>query len=126
MLARSLLRRGCSLRGRRCASRKALDAEARAATVALLGQRGWTDDLPARDSVTKRFEFATFNDAFGWMARVAMFAEASDHHPEWANTYATVDVTLATHSARGVTGKDAALADFMDYAHAGRRGAGPR
>ena len=36
-----------------------------------------------REAITKTFRFADFNEAFGWMGRVAMMAEASNHHPEW-------------------------------------------
>jgi 4a-hydroxytetrahydrobiopterin dehydratase len=50
------------------------------------------------------------------MTRVAMAAERADHHPEWFNVYNRVDVTLATHDAGGVTGKDIALAEFMESA----------
>jgi 4a-hydroxytetrahydrobiopterin dehydratase len=48
------------------------------------------------------------------MSRVALFAEKTDHHPEWSNVYGRVEVTLATHSAGGVTEKDVALARKMD------------
>jgi len=47
---------------------------------------------------------------------VALKAEQIDHHPEWFNVYNTVDVTLSTHDAGGVTGKDLELAKFMDGA----------
>jgi 4a-hydroxytetrahydrobiopterin dehydratase len=43
-----------------------------------------------------------------------MLAEKMDHHPEWSNVYKTVEVTLATHSAGGVTEKDIAMATAMD------------
>ena len=48
------------------------------------------------------------------MNRVALKAEQMDHHPEWFNVYNTVDVTLATHDAGGVTQKDIDLAQVMD------------
>jgi 4a-hydroxytetrahydrobiopterin dehydratase len=79
---------------------------------------GWTM-ADGRDAITKRFVFADFNAAFGWMARVAMAAEQLDHHPEWANTYKTVDVTLATHDANGLTMRDIELARRMDLFAAG-------
>jgi 4a-hydroxytetrahydrobiopterin dehydratase len=50
------------------------------------------------------------------MCRVAMMAEASDHHPEWFNVYNRVDIVLTTHDAGGVTEKDLALGRFMDIA----------
>ena len=48
------------------------------------------------------------------MARVALVAEKMDHHPEWFNVYRTVDVTLSTHDAGGLTVKDTELAKHMD------------
>lgn len=74
---------------------------------------GWSE-VDGRDAISKSFQFKDFNAAFGWMSRVAMAAEKMDHHPEWFNVYRTVDVTLATHDAGGVTEKDIALAKAMD------------
>ena len=84
-------------------------------TAALARLDGWTV-VADRDALTKSFRFADFNAAFGFMTRVALAAERADHHPEWFNVYNRVDVTLATHDAGGVTGKDVALAEFMDSA----------
>ena len=58
--------------------------------------------------------FRDFIEAFGWMTRVALVAERMDHHPEWPNVYSTVEVTLSTHDAGGVTELDVALAQLMD------------
>ena len=69
-----------------------------------------------RDAVTRTFKFKTFNEAFGWMTRVALVAESLDHHPEWFNVYNRVEVTLTTHDADGVTELDLKLAKFMDGA----------
>jgi 4a-hydroxytetrahydrobiopterin dehydratase len=74
---------------------------------------GWTAH-GSRDAIHKTFQFKDFNEAFGFMARVAMKAEKMDHHPEWFNVYNRVDVTLSTHDANGVTERDVALARFMD------------
>ena len=131
----------------------AFDEAERAAALAELGVRGWTDDAPKRDAISKRFEFENFNEArttascrrrhfvtplatqaFGFMTRVALYAEGCDHHPEWSNVYSVVNVTLQTrargvptrerssarralnrHDVGGVSAKDHALADFMDY-----------
>ena len=65
-------------------------------------------------AITRTFRFADFNEAFGFMARVALVAEKADHHPEWFNVYNRVEVVLTTHDAGGVTDKDVALARFMD------------
>ncbi len=80
---------------------------------ALADLTGWAD-VDGRDAISKTFVFSNFNEAFGWMSRVAMQAEKLDHHPEWSNVYKTVHVTLATHDAGGLTNLDIKLARFMD------------
>ena len=74
---------------------------------------GWimVDD---RDAITKTFSFKDFNEAFGFMSRVALVAEKMNHHPEWFNVYRTVEVTLSTHDAGGLTELDVQLASAMD------------
>ena len=67
-----------------------------------------------REAITRKFQFVDFDAAFSFMTRVALKAAAMDHHPEWFNVYNKVDVTLATHDAGGVTGKDIDLATAMD------------
>ena len=67
-----------------------------------------------RDAIYKKFKFKSFIQAFSWMTSVAIIAEKMDHHPEWANVYNTVEVTLTTHSAGGLTKLDLALARKMD------------
>ncbi len=69
---------------------------------------------PDGKAIARRFVFRDFNAAFGWMARVALTAEKLDHHPDWRNVYKTVEVTLSTHEAGGVTARDIALAEAMD------------
>ncbi|MEZ5786645.1 MAG: 4a-hydroxytetrahydrobiopterin dehydratase [Xanthobacteraceae bacterium] len=75
--------------------------------------KGWRN-LDGRDAIAKTFTFADFNAAFGFMTRVALVAEKLDHHPEWLNIYKTVEVTLSTHDAGGVTERDIKLAEAMD------------
>ena len=75
--------------------------------------QGW-HDTKTRNAITKTFTFKDFSEAFGWMSRVALLAEKMDHHPEWSNVYKTVEVTLATHDAGGVTELDIKLAEAMD------------
>ena len=65
-------------------------------------------------AITRTFQFKDFSQAWGFMSRVALLAEAQDHHPEWFNVYAKVHVLLATHDADGVTNLDVELASFMD------------
>jgi 4a-hydroxytetrahydrobiopterin dehydratase len=87
--------------------------EGAARKSALTELKDWRE-LPGRDAIGKKFIFNDFNEAFGFMARVALVAEKMDHHPEWSNVYRTVDVVLSTHDAGGVTDKDIALAKAMD------------
>jgi 4a-hydroxytetrahydrobiopterin dehydratase len=90
---------------------KRLSAEAR--DEALVTLTGWKL-AEGREALTKRFVFRDFNEAFGWMTRVALLAEKMDHHPEWSNVYRTVEVVLATHDAGGLTELDVKLARAMD------------
>ncbi len=90
-----------------------LDRAARDAALETLD--GW-ELVEGRDAIAKSFRFADFNEAFGFMSRVALKAEAMNHHPEWFNVWNKVDVTLATHDAGGVTVLDIELARFMDDA----------
>ena len=88
-----------------------LTGDTRKSAVARLN--GWSE-IAGRDAITKKFIFKDFNQAFGFMTRAALVAEKMDHHPEWFNVYKTVDVTLSTHDAGGVTELDVRLADAMD------------
>ena len=88
-----------------------LSAEARKAALAKLS--GWSE-AEGRDAITRKFTFRDFNQAFGFMTRAALVAEKLDHHPEWFNVYKTVDVTLSTHDADGLTELDVKLAETMD------------
>src|ERR1700690_1217985 len=88
-----------------------LTADARKVALTRLG--GWSA-VSGRDAITKKFTFKDFNQAFGFMTRAALVAEKMDHHPEWFNVYKTVEVTLATHDAGGVTELDGKLAGAVD------------
>ncbi|BCH22182.1 4a-hydroxytetrahydrobiopterin dehydratase [Mesorhizobium sp. L-8-3] len=80
---------------------------------ALAGLEGWT---LAEDgnSIQRSFTFRNFSEAFAFMTRVALAAEKLDHHPDWTNVYRTVDVTLNTHDAGGLTELDFKLARKMN------------
>ena len=95
-----------------------LDGEARKQALAKLS--GWTE-TPGRDAIAKTFVFNDFNEAFGFMSRVALVAEKQDHHPEWRNVYKTVEVVLSTHDAGGLTDRDIKLAEAMDRLAAASR-----
>jgi 4a-hydroxytetrahydrobiopterin dehydratase len=84
------------------------------AEAALAKLPGWSKLEGDRDAIQRTFRFKDFNQAFGFMTRVAIKAEQLDHHPEWFNVYNRVEVTLATHDADGVTELDVTLASFMD------------
>ncbi len=85
------------------------------AEAALARLEGWRA-VDGRDAIQREFRFKDFNAAFGFMSRVALYAERHDHHPEWTNVYNRVAITLSTHDAGGVTDKDVALAHFIDEA----------
>jgi 4a-hydroxytetrahydrobiopterin dehydratase len=88
-----------------------LEGVARKAALAALAD--W-HEVSGRDAIARKFIFRDFNQAFGFMTRVALVAEKMDHHPEWFNVYKTVEVTLSTHDAGGLTEKDLALARAMN------------
>lgn len=92
-----------------------LGPDARPALLATVPK--WQLD-PARDAIHRRFVFADFAAAFGFMAQLALYAEKHDHHPEWSNVYDRVDITLTTHDAGGLTMKDIAFAQQADRVHA--------
>jgi 4a-hydroxytetrahydrobiopterin dehydratase len=66
--------------------------------------------------LSKEFVFKDFVEAFGFMTKAAIHAQAMDHHPEWFNVYKKVDVQLATHEAGGITELDFELALRMESA----------
>ena len=68
----------------------------------------------AGDRIKRSFRFKDFVEAFGWMSSVALVAERMNHHPEWRNVWATVEVELSTHDAGGLTELDVKLAHAMD------------
>jgi len=88
-----------------------LTGDARKKALAKLN--GWSE-VKDRDAITKKFVFKDFSEAFGFMARAALAAEKMDHHPEWFNVYKTVEVTLSTHDAGGLTELDVTLAEAMN------------
>jgi 4a-hydroxytetrahydrobiopterin dehydratase len=81
---------------------------------------GLSATLPAwklvegRDAITRSFRFKDFSEAWGFMARVALLAEAQDHHPEWFNVWNRVEITLSTHDAGGLSARDVRLAQAID------------
>lgn len=88
-----------------------LDAAARAALAADLP--GW-HLVEGRDAIRRAFRFRDFSEAWGFMARVALLAEAQDHHPEWSNVWNRVEILLTTHDAGGLSARDLRLARAID------------
>jgi 4a-hydroxytetrahydrobiopterin dehydratase len=88
-----------------------LDEAERAALLARFPE--WTHE-PERDAIRRRFQFADFACAFGFMTSVAIIAEKMDHHPEWSNVYNRVDILLTTHDCDGLSERDARLAAAIE------------
>ena len=85
----------------------------RATALPPFGDTGW-HAVPDRDAIRKVWKFANFSEAWAFMSRAALKAEALNHHPEWRNTYNVVDVTLSTHDCHGLSALDLQLAAAMD------------
>ncbi|NXG45988.1 PHS2 dehydratase, partial [Psilopogon haemacephalus] len=94
-----------------------LTAEERSQVLPDLKASGWSE-LGERDALYKEFHFQTFNQAFGFMTRVALQAERMNHHPEWFNVYSKVQITLTSHDCGGLSRRDVKLAQFIDRAAA--------
>jgi 4a-hydroxytetrahydrobiopterin dehydratase len=65
-------------------------------------------------AIERHFKFADFNEAFGFMTRVALLADKHDHHPEWFNVYNRVEIVLTTHDAGGLSRRDVEMAKAID------------
>ncbi|XP_068129122.1 pterin-4-alpha-carbinolamine dehydratase 2 isoform X1 [Hyperolius riggenbachi] len=90
-----------------------LSPEERRQALQDLQSVGWME-VSMRDAIYKEFVFKNFNQAFGFMTRVALQAEKMNHHPEWYNVYNKVQITLTTHDCGQLTKKDVKLAQFIE------------
>jgi len=90
-----------------------LSDTARKTMLEPLYETGWVM-VAGRDAIMKKFKFADFNEAFGWMTRAAIWSEKWNHHPEWSNVYNRVEVVLSTHDVNGLSALDVKLARKMD------------
>ncbi|SDG56875.1 4a-hydroxytetrahydrobiopterin dehydratase [Psychroflexus sediminis] len=72
---------------------------------------GWTFN---ENAIHTTLEFENFKEAFAGMTRIAFEAEAQQHHPQWYNVYNTLEISLSTHDADGVTDKDFKLAEKIE------------
>ncbi|KAK0423326.1 hypothetical protein QR680_008080 [Steinernema hermaphroditum] len=95
------------------AKKMSLNSEQRKEVLEPLLAGGW-QLVQGRDAIQKVFQFKDFNQAFGFMSRIALKAEKMDHHPEWFNVYNKVDITLSTHDVSGLSERDIRLAKFID------------
>ena len=92
-------------------ARQKLEIEAIAEAMASLDGWALADD---GNAISRTFTFRNFSEAFAFMTRSALAAEKMDHHPDWSNVYKTVEVTLNTHDAGGLTALDFDLARKMN------------
>lgn len=90
-----------------------LTAEDRQKQLQPLLETGWIVQSD-RDAIYKEFIFKDFNEAFGFMTKVALKAEKMDHHPEWFNVYNKVNITLSSHDVNGLSKRDVTLAKFIN------------
>lgn len=81
--------------------------------AALARLPGW-NQVDGRSAIVKKFQFADFNEAWGFMSRVALLAEQQNHHPEWFNVWNRVEITLSTHDAGGLSARDVKLAEAIE------------
>ena len=61
--------------------------------------------------MVREFKFDDFRQAYGFMTRLALFAEKLDHHPNWSNVYNRVRIAMSTHDAGGITELDFQFAE---------------
>jgi len=90
-----------------------LDSIQRQEKLQPLINKGWSM-VKDRDAIYKEFVFKDFNQAWGFMSRIALKADKMDHHPEWFNVYNKVQITLATHDCGGLSSRDVTLASFIE------------
>jgi 4a-hydroxytetrahydrobiopterin dehydratase len=70
--------------------------------------------VEGREAISRSLQFRDFNEAWGFMNRVALLAESQNHHPEWSNVWNRVRIELSTHDAGGLTDNDVRLAKAID------------
>lgn len=79
---------------------------------------GLASNLPSwtllNGKLHRELRFSDFSEAFGFMARVALAAEALGHHPEWSNVWNRVTIELTTHDTGGLSDLDLQLAQRID------------
>jgi len=76
---------------------------------------GWTLDVGGK-SISRKFEFHNFSEAFAFMTRSALAAEKLDHHPDWSNSWNKVTIDIVSHDKGGITDTCIALAEAVNRA----------
>jgi 4a-hydroxytetrahydrobiopterin dehydratase len=72
----------------------------------------WTEN---NNELSRKFQFANFIEAWGFMSQVAMISEKMNHHPNWSNVYNQVEIKLQTHDLENtISEKDRKLAVEID------------
>ena len=92
---------------------KLTDEERKTVLKSLL-DKGWKLEKSGRDAIVKEFLFKDFNQAFGFMTRIALIADKMDHHPEWFNVYNKVKILLSSHDVNGLSARDIKLANHIE------------
>lgn len=92
-------------------NRELLDTEV--LEKALAGLEEWRLDAGGK-SISRKFTFRNFSEAFAFMTRIALLAEKMDHHPDWRNVYRTVEISLSTHDQDGITALDIRMAEGIN------------
>jgi 4a-hydroxytetrahydrobiopterin dehydratase len=90
---------------------RTLDPQTLTQTVEKLDN--WTLSKDGK-SLQKSFRFKSFSQCWGFMSCIALLAEQMDHHPKWLNSYNSLDITLTTHTADGITELDIIMAQEID------------
>ncbi|HEX8305179.1 MAG TPA: 4a-hydroxytetrahydrobiopterin dehydratase [Jatrophihabitans sp.] len=72
---------------------------------------GWSQ---AGNALVRTVEFDSFLTAVRFIGELAPVAERLDHHPDLRLSWRTVEVSLSTHSAGGLTELDLRLARELD------------
>ena len=75
-------------------------------------------ELPAwslqNGKLQRELLFVDFVEAFAFMTKVALIAEAMGHHPEWSNVWNRVTIALTTHDTGGLSDLDLEMARRID------------
>jgi 4a-hydroxytetrahydrobiopterin dehydratase len=71
----------------------------------------WSADS---DALYRTVEFPAFRTAVEFISLLAPIADGMDHHPDIRLSWRTIELTLSTHSAGGITVRDLELASRLD------------